>query len=178
MAELLLALGADPFGVDGGGLPVAAYATTSDADRPVCEAIHRAITDARSRARREPHQAMTALVACLALGDATTAERLVREDAGLLGGSGALHLLAKRGDTGAVRWLLDHGADANARWMHWDAEVTPLHLAALGGHVACARLLLDRGADPSIRDGKHDSDAVSWARFFGREEVRRLLAGR
>jgi ankyrin repeat protein len=175
MVELLLALGADPFGVDGEGLPVAAYATSIGADLPVCEAIHRTAGDARGRA---PRQGMATLVACLALGDTTTAERLVREDAALLGGRGALHLLAKRGDARSVRWMLERGADPNARWMHWDAEVTPLHLAALGGHVACARLLLDRGADPSIRDGKHDSDAVSWARFFGREEVRRLLAGR
>ena len=43
---------------------------------------------------------------------------------------GALHLTAKRGDAAAVRWLLERGADPNARWGHWDAEVTPLHLAA------------------------------------------------
>jgi ankyrin repeat protein len=178
MVELLLALGADPLAVDGEGLPVAAYATTRDADRPVSEAIRRAAIDARGDTRRGSPAGMTVLVACLALGDEATAERLVREDAALLGGSGALHLLAKRGDTRAVRWLLGRGADPNARWMHWDAEVTPLHLAAFGGHVACARVLLDRGADPSIRDGKHDSDAVSWARFFGHEEIRRLLGSR
>jgi ankyrin repeat protein len=40
---------------------------------------------------------------------------------------GVLHLMAKRNDVAVVRWLLEHGADPNARWAHWDAEVTPLH---------------------------------------------------
>jgi ankyrin repeat protein len=74
-----------------------------------------------------------------------------------------LHLLAKRGDVRAVRWLLNHSADPNARWSHWDAEVTSLHLAAAQGHVEVVRLLLAAGADPSIRDSKHDGDAIGWA---------------
>jgi ankyrin repeat protein len=72
-------------------------------------------------------------------------------------------LLAKRGEARAVRWLLERGADPNARWRHWDADVTPLHLAAAQGHAAVVRLLLDAGADPRIRDSKHDGDAVGWA---------------
>jgi ankyrin repeat protein len=74
-----------------------------------------------------------------------------------------------------VKWLLDHGADPNAHWAHWDAEVTPLHLAVLGGHPAIVRLLLSAGADPRIRDSKHDSDAIGWADFFGRQEIVRML---
>jgi ankyrin repeat protein len=64
-----------------------------------------------------------------------------------------------------VRWLLEQGADPNDRWSHWDAEVTPLHLAAAQGHAEMVRLLLAAGADPSIRDSKHDGDAVGWAEF-------------
>jgi Ankyrin repeats (3 copies) len=79
--------------------------------------------------------------------------------------SGALHLLAKRGDVRGVRWLLDHGADPNAGWSHWGAEVTPLHLAAAQGHAEVVRVLLAAGADPSIRDSKHDGDAMGWAEY-------------
>lgn len=178
MAALLLELGADPLAVDDAGQPAAAYATTIDADGPVSEAIRRLMVaelsgagDAYPRSPAGP----ASLVACLSLRDWETAARLVRDDTDLLGGSGALHLLAKRGDTTALRWLLDHGADPNARWMHWDAEVTPLHLTAFSGSVECARLLLASGADPHIRDSKHDGDATGWAKHFERTELRRLL---
>jgi len=74
-----------------------------------------------------------------------------------------------------VQWLLDQGADPNARWAHWDAEVTPLHLAALGDHPEVVRQLLSAGADPRIHDSKHDSDALGWAEFFRRSEIVRIL---
>lgn len=56
--------------------------------------------------------------------------------------------------------------ESNVRWPHWDAEVTPLHLAAAQGHAEIVRLLLAAGADPSIRDSKHDGDAIGWAHHF------------
>src|SRR5262249_28991881 len=119
------------------------------------------------------------LVAVVALGDWETASRLLRESSGLIapGGPavGALHLMAKRNGIAAVKWLLDRGADPNARWAHWDAEVTPLHLAAAQGHVDAVRLLLGAGADPHVRDSKHDSDAMGWADHFGRPEVAQIL---
>jgi len=177
MVALLLELGADPFAVDDGGQPVASYADTREIDRPVNEAIRRLVLAELSGAggaRRIARDGTIALVACLSLDDRATSERLVRDDAGLLRG-GALHLLAKRGDASAVRWMLDHGADPNARWMHWDAEVTPLHLTSFSDCDECARLLLAAGADPRVRDGKHDGDAIGWAEHFGREGLRRLL---
>jgi uncharacterized protein len=83
--------------------------------------------------------------------------------------------MAKRNDVAAVKWLLDRGADPNARWSHWDAQVTPLHLAALGGHAQVVRLLLQAGADARRRDSIHDSDARGWAEFFGQPEVVQIL---
>jgi hypothetical protein len=38
-----------------------------------------------------------------------------------------------------------------------------------------ARVLLAGGADPSIRDSRHDADAIGWAEFFQRAEIVRLL---
>ncbi|MFL5618019.1 MAG: ankyrin repeat domain-containing protein [Gemmatimonadaceae bacterium] len=178
MVELLLELGADPLVVDADGLPVAAYATTRDADRPVMEAIGRMTAAERlsaDRGQRAMRGRVMDLVASLALGDRDTAARLVHDDVELLRHGGALHILAKRDDSAAVRWLLDHGADPNARWMHADAEVTALHLTAFSDGIESARLLLAAGADPRIRDGKHDSDAIGWAEHFGRVELRLLL---
>jgi hypothetical protein len=122
------------------------------------------------------------LVAALALEDWDTAARLVRDAPELLEpkgpGNGALHLMAKRGSLAGVKWLLDHGSDPNALWAHWEADVTALHLAAWHDHAEVVRLLLAGGANPTIRDSKHDADAIGWAEFFGRKEIAEMLRKR
>jgi len=166
MVALLLELGADPLGTDGTGYPAAAYATNPDVDRTVMEMI---------RAR----VGTTDLFTDLALGDWDSAARLLMENPDVVktggAGSGVLHLMAKRNNAAAVKWLLDHGVDPNARWNHWDAEVTPLHLAILGKHPEVVRILLAAGADPTIRDTKHKATATEWAEFFGHREIVRIL---
>ena len=107
---------------------------------------------------------------------ANAAAGLVRDNPRLVDpAGGVLHLMAKRNDGAAVKWLLAHGADPNGRWAHWDADVTPLHLAVLAGHADIARLLLESGADPHIRASKHNSDAIGWAEFFGNAEMVKIL---
>ena len=180
MVALLLELGADPMGVDESGFPAAAYATSAGIDRPVMERL-RALTSAEivsaERGQRPVQAGPMDLVAALALGDPETAERLVRGAPDLIGPrSGTLHLMAKRNDLQSVGWLLAQGADPSALWSHWDCEVTPLHLAILGGHPEVVRVLLAAGADPTIRDSKHDSDALGWAQFFQRREIVGMLA--
>jgi ankyrin repeat protein len=185
MVDLLIELGADPLATDADGQPVMTYATTPNTDRGVMEKI-RAITLAElssaARGHRRPRSGMIDLTALLALRDWDAAERLLREDPQLLGSSGAangaLHLAAKRGDAEAVRWLLDHGADPDGRWDHWDATVTPLHLAAWHGHRDVVTMLLDAGADQTIEDSKHHADPLGWADFFNRQDIVELLKAR
>jgi ankyrin repeat protein len=118
------------------------------------------------------------LVAATALRDWDTASRLAVANPQVIDKGGALHLLSKRGDTTAVEWLLEHGANPDALWAHWDADVTPLHLAAAQGHADVVRALLDAGADSQIRDSKHDGDAFAWAEFFKKPEIVQLLRDR
>jgi ankyrin repeat protein len=178
MVVLLLELGADPLAVDGSGLPAAAYATAPDVDRGAMEKI-RAMTAAElvsaERGDRPTRSRKMDLIAVLALGDWEMAARLLRENEQLLVDSGALHLMAKRNNAAAVKWLLDRGADPNSRWAHWDSDVTALHLAVLGNHPEIVRLLLAVGADPSIKDSKHDADVMGWADFFRRKEIFEIL---
>jgi ankyrin repeat protein len=163
--------------VDGSGQTAAMYATSPDVDRRVMERIG-AMTASElvsaERGHRPARGGMMDLVAVLTLGDIQTAERLVRENSDVIW-AGVLHLMAKRNDVAAVRWLLAHGADPNAKWAHWDADVTPLHLAASQGHAEVVRLLLAAGADRSIRDSKHDSDPKGWAEFFKQPAIVRML---
>lgn len=182
MVSLLLELGADALGTDSAGYTAAIYATDSTIDRPLLAKIRDMMLAemvSSERGRRQPRGGMADLVALLALGDWETAALLLRDIPQLieLGGatSGVLHVMGKRGDERAVRWLLDHGADPNALWPHWDAEVTPLHLAASRGHADVVGVLLAAGADPSIRDSKHDGDAIGWASFFQRPEIVQML---
>jgi hypothetical protein len=161
MVRLLIELGADPLGADADGFTSAGYATTPGVDR--------AITEAR-RARGQVD-----LFTALALGDAGAAARIVGADPAAIGRDGVLHIMAKRNDVTAARWLLAHGADPNLTWSHWGALVTPLHLAVLGGHGEMVTLLRQAGASPHIKDSQHDADALEWARFFKRDDLVTLL---
>jgi ankyrin repeat protein len=184
MVALLLELGADPLAVDGTGQPIVIYATEPDTDRPVMEKIRELTASellSAARGHRPPRAEGIDLIAVLALHDWETAERLVRENPRLIergrAAAGVLHLMAKRGDAAAVQWLLDRGADPNALWPHWDADVTPMHLAAWHGHADVVRLLLSAGASPLIRDSKHDSDVIGWAEFFHQVAIVDILKG-
>jgi ankyrin repeat protein len=150
LVKVLLELGADPRALDGSGFPVATYAIDTETDRAVMERVRDSI-------------AALALHDWAAVGEPP---------------AGALHLMSKRGDVEAVKWLLAHGADPSAIWSHWDSDLTPLHLAILANHADVARVLLEAGADPTIKDSKHDSDALGWAEFFKNEEIVNLLRQR
>ena len=126
---------------------------------------------------RQPRVWMLDLLAALALHDSETAARVAAANPALVS-SGALHVMAKRNHVDAARWLLDRGANPNALWAHWDADVTPLHLAALGGHAEVTKVLLDAGADPRIRDSKHASDVIGWAEFLQHAQIAQILKER
>jgi ankyrin repeat protein len=183
MVSLLLELGADPLEVDGSGLPAAVYATSPHVDERVMAAI-RTMTkgelSSADRSRRGLRAHGLELISAVALADWDVAERLVREDAATINPTNAtavnaLHVMAKRGDHRAVAWLLAHGANPNAMWAHWDAEVTPLHLAAAFGHAEVVRMLLAAGADMSIDDSKHHAPPIGWADYFQHPEIVQIL---
>ncbi len=94
-------------------------------------------------------------------------------------GETALHWVAGSDNLQAVRLLLDHGANPNARtnagmktYGLWrDARVrgeTPLHRAAAWGSDDAIQMLLDAGADPTIRDAHRDTP-LSWASWYRRD---------
>ena len=102
------------------GFPPAAYAMDVDADRRLHEVLRNA--------------GYLDLFTALAVDDYLVAAEILRRVPDAISRGGILHLMAKRGHVVAVKWLLANGADPNAMWTHWDADVTPLHLAVLGNH--------------------------------------------
>lgn len=78
-------------------------------------------------------------------------------------GDTLLHLACWQKQQALVQWLMNEGADANARgWL----QRTPLHYAVHEGNENSAvivRLLLQQGAQPELRDTLGHSVA-DWAR--------------
>ena len=193
MVELLLELGADPFGVDAVGQPAVEYPDAPGRDQAIMESIRQrtlAELDSARRGHREPRMTMLDLAAALSLGDWRLAAQLWAVDrcergfgdrgerSPRLSTSSILHLVSKRGEFAAVKWLIERGVDVNARWIGWDTDATPLHVAASRGHHEIVRLLLDAGADPGIKDSKHDADVLDWAEYFSQSNIVSLLKSR
>jgi ankyrin repeat protein len=106
-------------------------------------------------------------------GDVEALRRLLASDPGLAraadpagqyGGWTGLHSAAQGGHLEAVRLLLQHGADPNAR--EAGDNTYPLHWAAANRHVEIVRALLDAGGDPHGVGDVHALDAIGWATFY------------
>jgi ankyrin repeat protein len=80
------------------------------------------------------------------------------------GGWTGLHAAAKSGQLEAVRLLLAHGADPNAR--EAGDNTYPLHWAAARGDLATMRALLDAGGDVHGKGDVHAMDAIGWGSIF------------
>lgn len=127
--------------------------------------------------RRAPHVA--AFMRACATGDVETLRELLQRDPSLArerlaGGTTGLHGAVRHPE--AVRLLLEHGADPNARDLGDNA--TPLHFAAANGALDNVRLLLDAGADVQGTGDAHNGNVIGWAAREGNEAVINLLLER
>ena len=96
------------------------------------------------------------------LNDRPTLARLLRESPGLLGRPAVLKAAVDFGHHRLAEWLLQRGADPNAR-CGGEADETALHSAAWNGDEAMVELLLAHGADPTITDRQYDGIPAGWA---------------
>jgi ankyrin repeat protein/catechol 2,3-dioxygenase-like lactoylglutathione lyase family enzyme len=128
--------------------------------------------------RRQAPNVAAFMRAC-ATGDVETLRQLLHRDPSLsrerlAGGTTGLHGAVRHPD--AVRLLLEHGADANARDVGDNA--TALHFAAANGTLDSVRLLLDAGADVHGIGDVHNGEVIGWAAREGNEAVVNLLLER
>lgn len=82
-------------------------------------------------------------------------------------GWSALHYACSGPDRGAVQWLLEQGADVNARSPNGS---TPLMMAAGYGDSGSIAILLKAGADNRLRN-EQGLDAADFAKRAGRERI-------
>jgi ankyrin repeat protein len=95
-----------------------------------------------------------------------------------------LHTAAQEGHLSVVRFLLERGADPNAR--EAGDHTYPLHWAAANRNIEIVRALLDAGGDVHGIGDDHELGAIGWATFFhedgaspgSRPEVAALLVER
>ncbi|WP_082542008.1 MULTISPECIES: ankyrin repeat domain-containing protein [unclassified Rhizobacter] len=63
-------------------------------------------------------------------------------------GERPIHIAAWKGEVADIQWLLENGADINARGEY---GMTPLHYAYMGGRQENVSALLSAGVDKNLR---------------------------
>jgi ankyrin repeat protein len=169
IVRLLLELGAQPNAADANGATALTAAGEENADPGIVAMLLEA-------------GVKLDFVAAVNLERYELAEAMLREDPSRIGPDGrdtiALHLAVAKKNAGAVRWLIAHGVDVDAKRVVWDCNHTALHMTAENGAADIARMLLEAGADPDIRDDKYEATALGWADFCGQEQIAQLLRER
>jgi len=96
------------------------------------------------------------------LGDIETLARLVESDPTIPQLDSVMMAAVDFGHHALVTWLLERGANVNARA---DAESrhTALHSAAWNGDLTMVTLLVQAGADRTARDEEHNGTPLGWA---------------
>jgi hypothetical protein len=96
------------------------------------------------------------------LGDRKTLARKVADDPAIARDPLVVKAAVDFGHRALVGWLIDRGADPNARSTRTSRD-TCLHSAAWNGDLPMVELLLARGADPRAHDAEHDNTPAGWA---------------
>lgn len=96
------------------------------------------------------------------------------ESAHILGDvlSDAMHSAARNGHTEVVEYLLDQGAQIDAKGVF---GATGLHWAAINGHRKMVDVLIARGASLTIRDARFNGTPQDWANEGGHTDLAEVL---
>ena len=96
------------------------------------------------------------------LGDVETLARLCEADPTVAALDSVMMAAVDFSHYALVSWLLERGANVNAR-ADSGSRHTALHSAAWNGDLRMLTLLLQAGADRAVRDEEHDGTPLGWA---------------
>jgi ankyrin repeat protein len=96
------------------------------------------------------------------LGDMATLERLVAADPDVARLDAVMMAAVDFKHDAIVDWLLERGANPNAR-SNAESRHTALHSAAWNGDLEMVKKLIGAGADRSARDQQYDATPLGWA---------------
>lgn len=147
--DRLLALGASATITDRWGTtPIAALSRVADGKALVRHMMIRGVAPKAEEFAR--------------LGDREALATLAQADPAILKADPVLLAAAGAGHRDLAAWLIEQGANPNARAADRSRQ-TALHEAAWRGDLDMVRLLVAAGADLTARDGEHDNTPQGWA---------------
>jgi hypothetical protein len=88
----------------------------------------------------------------------------------------ALILAALKGKAGALRRILDLGADVNSLSQDLYPHASALHHAVSSGSLEAVTLLVDAGANLEMRDTVYGGTPLDWAEYSGGKEQYERIA--
>ena len=97
------------------------------------------------------------------MGDKNTMAALIAADPAIASSDAVMMGAVDFGHHDLVAWLLQKGANVNAR-TDWGSRHTALHSAAWNGDLRMATLLVEAGADIHARDEEHNNTPAGWAK--------------
>lgn len=127
------------------------------------EAFSRLGTEGRVLVRHLARRGFPVLPEMLArLNDRPALAKLAKTNPTLLREPAVLKAAVDFGHHGLTAWLLELGADPNARSTKGSRE-TALHSAAWNGDAKMVDLLLAHGANPTLLDEEYHATPAGWA---------------
>lgn len=100
------------------------------------------------------------------MNDRTTLEKLIARDSSIVRDDAVFIGAVEFKHVDLVRWLLQSGANANAR-TSGESKHTALHAAAWNGDLEMVKILLAAGADLNARDQQYNGTPLGWAEVAG-----------
>lgn len=153
--QWLISQGADVHAKDGNGHDVMYYAGKSRVAAELTPIL-------------QTHGLKLSLGVLINSGELDAAEAMIAAGVSQDELNAAMHVAIEAKNQDATFWIIERGADINAKFRWWECQQTALHVVVAGGdeQLEFVKRLVEAGADTTIRDSEYDSPPLGWAHHF------------